>query len=179
MTTRQTRQIELPPMGKPRPRVTRNGGVYYSGGYDKWRQDFRLLFGPVLVGGPLRLTADLYLAAPKTKNRRKLKPAERVDMFGRPCTGKPDIDNALGAIMDALFPDDDTLVVQVVGQKLWADEAWMEITLEACGGQTPHANPDGSSSFVRKIREAGLSDAQVALVAKARRSSCCRCGDDE
>mgnify|MGYP001564062670 CR=1 FL=1 len=86
--------IPLRCMSKARPRVTRKGWTYMPRPYVKWKQDVAAILRSQHVGPPLQgnlsLTAHIDLT-PKG---------------GRP----PDLDNLIGAILDAansiLFHDD-------------------------------------------------------------------------
>lgn len=141
---RISRTIPLPPVGKPRPRVTRYGGVYYPGDYDKWRQDLRRMFGAIDLTGNLRLTLHTYQTPPSTLSGRRLKAAERAALIGRHCRVVPDADNVLGAVMDALFPDGDSHIVEVAACKWWWHHPALVITLEELPAdcRAPEPEPD-------------------------------------
>jgi len=59
---------------------------------------------------------------PNTWNKKK-----RESMCGRPHTQKPDIDNLLKALFDAVF-EDDSHIWQIGGvMKIWGDEGFIKI----------------------------------------------------
>ena len=56
----------------------------------------------------------------------------KADLRGRPCRSKPDIDNIIKALCDALNGvayEDDSQVVKIAAEKIWGDEphVWVEI----------------------------------------------------
>ena len=55
----------------------------------------------------------------------------REEMDGQPHQQKPDLDNLLKALADALWPDDDTHLWDVRARKVWAREGRIEIEWEA------------------------------------------------
>lgn len=118
---RQSKYIPLKAMGKARPRVTRNG-TFMPADYEKWRLDFRRLFGPLDVAGLLRLEITAWRKLPKRTKHES----------GDYCTAGPDTDNVAGAIMDALF-EDDSKVVAIDCVKLWGVEDLIEVVIEEVG----------------------------------------------
>jgi Holliday junction resolvase RusA-like endonuclease len=86
--------------------------------YEKWRQDFRRMFGPVEVDGLIHLHVTAVRKLPK-----------RTDYeIGDFCTAGPDSDNTVGAVMDALFKDD-KCVVSHSCVKIWGHRDYLEVTL--------------------------------------------------
>lgn len=122
MTT-QTRTIPMPAFGKARPRVTRNG-TFMPADYERNRTQLKMMFGPVEVEGLVRLSVTAVRKLPKRTKHR----------VGDYCDAGPDSDNILGAIMDSLFPDDDSHVVSGSWNKIWGVDDCLEIELEAIGG---------------------------------------------
>lgn len=118
--------VDIEPYGKARPRVTQGGQhVYMPPEYEAWREAFAMLFGQFPIPDLVRLTVLAVRPMPKSWSNK-----ERDLMRGRFATPKPDADNILGAVMDALFTDDD-IVVQTVSDKIWGDEAAMDVKIEA------------------------------------------------
>lgn len=74
--------IKLPPMAKARPRVTRRG-TYMPKPYQQWRQKFCALVGrpPKPLAGHLAIAIRIYTKSGKMR---------------------PDLDNVVGAVLDAL-----------------------------------------------------------------------------
>ncbi len=125
--TGQAAVIPLEPFGKARPRVTR-GHTYMPDSYTAARDALRLLFGPVTIEPPWALKVTAVRAMPASWSKRR-----RGEMAGAWCASKPDADNIVGAVMDALF-EDDAAVVEVACRKVWgvAPELRIEIwTVEA------------------------------------------------
>ena len=119
--------IPIEPFGKARPRVTR-GNTYMPHEYTRARDTLRLMFGAVTVEPPWVLKVTAVRAMPASWSKRK-----QAEMAGAWCVSKPDADNIVGAVMDALF-EDDAAVVEVACRKVWgvAPELRIEIwTAEA------------------------------------------------
>ena len=119
MTT-QTAVIPLPPFGKARPRVTRHG-TFMPREYQAARDALRRAFGPVDVPPPWRVTVTAVRAMPASWSKRR-----RGEMAGAWCVSKPDADNIVGAVMDALF-EDDAAVVEVACRKVWGPSPELRI----------------------------------------------------
>lgn len=107
------RRVLMPAFGKARPRVTTNG-TYMPAEYEAQRAQLRAAFGSV-PDGLVHLSVSVVRQMPASWSR-----AERARQRGAYARPKPDIDNILGAVMDALFQDDDR-VVSVFGEKKWGD----------------------------------------------------------
>lgn len=116
----QTKQIPMPAFGKARPRVTRNG-TYMPHAYERQRAQLAMLFGPVEVEGLVRLSVTAVRKLPK---RTKHRP-------GHYCTAGPDGDNIIAAVMDSIFPDNDSHVVTGSWNKVWGEDDMLVIRLEA------------------------------------------------
>lgn len=121
---RQHRVVYMEPFGKARPRVT-GRGTFMPVRYEMRRQMLQAGFGPVRVQGLIKLTVRAIRPMPASWSQ-----ARRARTAGRPAKPSPDIDNIVGAVMDALFPDNDDHVVAIEGSKLWGERAALEITLE-------------------------------------------------
>lgn len=120
MTDYQSAVIPLEPFGKARPRVTR-GNTYMPHEYIRARDNLRLLFGPVTVPPPWSLSVTAVRAMPASWSKRR-----RGEMAGAWCVSKPDADNIVGAVMDALF-EDDAAVVEVACRKVWGTSPELRI----------------------------------------------------
>jgi Holliday junction resolvase RusA-like endonuclease len=107
--------------GKARPRVTRTGHTYMPDEYTRQRDDLRRLFGAVDVAPPWRVRVTVAREMPRSWSKKR-----RAASGGAWCSAKPDIDNIIGAVMDALFPDD-AAVVAIEAVKRWGDEHGMTI----------------------------------------------------
>lgn len=122
--------IPITPMGKPRPRVRRNGWTFMPREYIAWRDDVALAFGDVALNGPLEVVADFLLPMPASWSNRK-----RQRMDGVPHAGaRPDIDNLLGGLMDALLPHGDGRVVAARARKRWAIAGAIRVVVRAAAG---------------------------------------------
>jgi len=94
------------PKAQPRHRTATNGHVYNPNSANAWKEEIRLSFRSCkrpTITGAVRLTVSFHLPKPKS-----MKEEER----NIPHTKKPDTDNLLKALMDALTEE-----------KIWADDA--------------------------------------------------------
>ena len=121
---KQFKMIPLAPFGKARPRVTRNG-TFMPDSYTQAKHTLAMLFGPVEVEGPVKLTVFAYHKMPRSWSKKK-----RREMDGRLRIGKPDADNAIGAVMDSLFPQDDSRVVRLEYASVYSQEDKLDIAIE-------------------------------------------------
>lgn len=108
------------PKGQPRPRAfARNGHVrvYDPGTAEAWKGQIAASLAGYTqrqIPGPVTLDLDFEMPRPKSHRRRdgSLKPDAPIW-----CTSKPDIDNAVKAVLDALTQiglwHDDTQVVML------------------------------------------------------------------
>jgi len=118
--------INMPAFGKKRPRVTKNG-TYMPREYMNKKTLLRFLFGPV-PDGLVRLSVTAVRAMPKSWSNKK-----KEQEHGRYAKPKPDLDNIIGAVMDALFKDDDVVVAFGPCAKIWGDKHQLIIELEPVG----------------------------------------------
>jgi Holliday junction resolvase RusA-like endonuclease len=58
---------------------------------------------------------------------------ERRLMIGEPAKPSPDLDNIVGAVMDALFPRNDDHIVSIEAHKVWGEQGQLQITIEKMG----------------------------------------------
>lgn len=113
------------PVAKARPRMTKSGHVYTpqrTVDYERWVQTlFVKEYGQPRMEGALKLELNLYFPIPKS-TRKKDVPAMRTGEM-RP-TKRPDLDNVLKAVSDALngiaYKDDSQIVAAVV-QKFYGE----------------------------------------------------------
>jgi Holliday junction resolvase RusA-like endonuclease len=93
--------------------------------YRKFRDDVNEL----MKGTPLKeittLRVDFYIPMAKSWSKKK-----RLEMAGTPHQQKPDIDNYIKGLLDAIFRDgDDCKVYEVIARKFWAVEGKIEIII--------------------------------------------------
>ena len=121
------------PQGKGRPRATTIGGharMYTPSktrGYERtiWAS-YREAGGGMLYGN-LQMRIVAVRMIPQSSSAKR-----KADLRGRPCRSKPDIDNIIKVLCDALNGvayEDDSQVVEVSAKKIWGDEphVWVEI----------------------------------------------------
>lgn len=104
------------PKAQPRPRMTANGHVYNPDSANSWKEEIKAAFmgcrRPTITE-PVHLTVRFFMPVPKTLH---IKTKERYT----PHITKPDTDNLLKALMDALTE-----------AGIWKDDAqvfWTEAT---------------------------------------------------
>lgn len=97
------------PKGQPRPKAFSRGGragVYDPGTAEGWKGSVALAAEPhrptTPLDGPLSLILNFHLPRPKSHYRTGKRSAELRDNPPFYHTGKPDVDNAAKAIMDAM-----------------------------------------------------------------------------
>lgn len=107
------------PKAQPRPRMTVHGHVYNPGSADEWKEQVKAAFLPRIrqpISGPVFLQVCFFLPRPK-----RLKGDIPV-----PHISKPDTDNLLKAVMDAMTDvgvwKDDALVFRTEAGKWYAAE---------------------------------------------------------
>ena len=111
--------IPMPAFGKARPRVTQNG-TYMPKAYQQQVEQLRWAFGSV-PAGLVHVSVTAVRQVPKSWSK-----AKQTAAHGRYAKPKPDVDNIVGAVMDALFEDDDR-VISVFCEKIWGDEYALKI----------------------------------------------------
>lgn len=122
----QAATLPLAPFGKARPRVTVKG-TYMPAAYEQARHALRTLFGSVVVRPPWRVRVTAIHKMPASWSKKK-----RAESNGKWCTSKPDIDNCIGGVMDAIF-DEDAAVVSVAGLKRWGEQAALKVEIWTAG----------------------------------------------
>ena len=117
--------IPMRPFGKARPRVTANG-TFMPKGYMKSKRELSLLYGVVDEFDCIRLSVVAIRKIPR--NGRS---GGDIVTFNQYCKVKPDLDNIVGAVMDTLFPESDSQVVEFgTCKKLWGDSDAIVIKVE-------------------------------------------------
>jgi len=109
------------PKPQPRPRVTSRGHAYNPDSADAWKEEVKFAFlscrRPTITG-PVRLQVSFFLPRPK-----KLKAEEAGNIHH---IKKPDTDNLLKAVMDAMTDvgvwNDDSQVYRSEAGKYYARE---------------------------------------------------------
>lgn len=118
--------VEGEPQGKARPRFSRRSGTVYTPAktakYEKEIRDSFLAAGGKLIpeGSYVLVTIDAYFEIPKSYTKRKRLACERN--INRP-DKKPDIDNVLKVVLDALNKvayADDKQVIGIVCRKWYS-----------------------------------------------------------
>ena len=119
------------PKAQPRPQVLRNGCVYTPHSADAWKAGIKAAFLAVrkpTITGPVRLTVRFSMPVPK-----KIK----VGGLPVPHIARPDTDNLLKAVMDAMTAKDckvwtdDALVFETVAGKYYTGkQTGAQITVE-------------------------------------------------
>lgn len=125
--------LAMKPTSKPRPRATARGGIariYMPAPYKKWLAQFETAFyaeDVELPEGPLALHIIFNVGMAKSWSARK-----KREHRGQPhLNERLDIDNAAGAVMDAILPKSrggDGRVYAVHALKYWADEDSIKVS---------------------------------------------------
>lgn len=126
--------LDLPVVGKARPRATvrksGHAGTYNPGPYRKWLKDAARLVaslwdrGEPWGGHGDPLLVDVVAVLPRPKRKPAGVPSTLWRTGGRvPATRAPDVDNAAGAVLDALTHAgvlaDDRYVTNLVARMWW------------------------------------------------------------
>jgi len=121
------------PEGKGRPRATTINGharMYTPAKTECYERRIWASYresGGGMMHGDLQMTIVAVRKIPESLSGKK-----KADLRGRPCRSKPDIDNIIKVLCDALNGvayQDDSQVVAVTAEKRWGDEphVWVEI----------------------------------------------------
>lgn len=118
------------PKAQPRPRMAADGKVYNPHSANAWKEEIKAAFflcrKPTLTG-PVCLRVTFYLPMPK---KMKVDEGRAV-----PHTVKPDTDNLLKAVMDAMTTvkvwTDDALVYRIEAGKYYGEKTGAQIIVEA------------------------------------------------
>lgn len=127
--------VSIRPKPKPRPRVAIRGRfphIYMPGTYRKWQDELRRGVGQAFSKiGPGKLAVHIVMMMKVAASMSKPK---RAKLLGKHCAARTvDVDNGLGAVMDALFPDGDERIVIAHVEKYWADEDALIIGIKEIG----------------------------------------------
>lgn len=128
-------RVDGEPVGKGRPRFSRQGGfvkTYTPAKTAKWETVVRECAVQAMgmsepLDGPLALSVKVWKGIPASWSKKKQKDAELNEI--RPI-GKPDIDNYVKAIMDAgngVLWKDDSQIVELHGIKAYSKYPCVEI----------------------------------------------------
>ena len=131
-------QAALVPMaghGKARPRVTVKG-TYMPAEYSRARDVLRQAFGSVTLRLPVAMKVTVARRIPPSWSKRK-----QVAALWTVCLTKPDSDNLLGWVMDALLEEDAAVpVVECI--KVWGPRDLVKVEIwEVCADEaaiSPH-----------------------------------------
>ena len=102
------------PKAQPRPRMTKTGHVYTPDSAKEWKETIQaefLMRKKEIIDQPVKLTVCFFFLTPKSKKSER-------DMF--PHTVKPDADNLLKAVMDAMSAQEHR---QLTAASVWTDDA--------------------------------------------------------
>lgn len=120
--------VDGPPVGKGRPRVTKNG-TYTPKKTKQYEKNVRACYDGPFFTGPLSITITAYFQIQKSGSKQlKL---DKVKGLIRP-TIKPDYDNIGKAICDSLNEiawKDDSQIVEAIIRKYYSDTARVEIEI--------------------------------------------------
>ena len=128
------------PFGKERPRAKLVGSriiMYTPKKTIDYEEFVRRCFaeaGGKMISGPVRLSLSMYFAMPQSWSKKKLR-----EMAYTGCEKKPDIDNVIKIIGDALNGvayKDDSSIVSVAATKQWAAEGCVVVSLESADEPT-------------------------------------------
>lgn len=104
--------VMIEPRACPRPRVTRGGGVYYPKKYQEWVKEAASLLSQIqLPEPPLHMEIVFIFHRPLRLPRY----GERVIHDKR-----PDLDNCVKSLLDAMPIDDDKIISSIYAQKFYA-----------------------------------------------------------
>jgi Holliday junction resolvase RusA-like endonuclease len=117
------------PKAQPRPRMTASGHVYNPDSANAWKEIVRTAFAAFHkppITNPIRLRVSFFLPRP-----RAMKKGTAV-----PHVKKPDVDNLLKALMDAMttagvWKDDALVYVTEAGKWYAADKTGARIIVES------------------------------------------------
>ena len=96
------------PKAQPRPRMTRTGHVFTSPSADMWKASIAMCgasLSGMMIDKPVSLSVDMTFPPPKHGHKHRLQLLH---------TSRPDVDNLLKAIMDAM-----------TGMQIWLDDSFV------------------------------------------------------
>jgi Holliday junction resolvase RusA-like endonuclease len=118
--------FKIKPKAKARPRVT-SRGTFMPKDYTDYKRELAVL--AAIKGFKLdeeSLNIRFYFEPPKSMNKKVLKKHERESLLGTYHKAKPDLDNLVGAVMDALLSDDSS-IASITAQKFYGRENGVSI----------------------------------------------------
>lgn len=109
--------VQINPVACPRPRVTKSGRVYYPKKYRDWIKEMKVHLSQMTLpeGVPIHIDVVFVFHRPQRLPRY----GDRVIHHKR-----PDLDNCVKALLDALPLKDDCVVFSITAKKYYA--AWNE-----------------------------------------------------
>lgn len=123
--------VEGDPVGKGRPRFTKTGRAYTPKRTKEYEARVRQAYidscGPYFGDEEVSIIIAAYFEMPKSWPKKKRRALE-----GKYCTKKPDTDNLIKGVLDALLGaayEDDKQVVVCIGMKRWAEEGYMHVDI--------------------------------------------------
>jgi Holliday junction resolvase RusA-like endonuclease len=128
----RTFTVNINPVAKARPRMGKYG-VYTPkktaayelailAGYRKEN------IGKNPIDKPIKVSINCGIKMPKSWSKKK-----KAEMWGNPHTSKPDIDNLVKAVLDALNGVafcDDSQIYEITSRKIWCDEPYVYFNME-------------------------------------------------
>ena len=123
-------------IGKGRPRFTRSGRTYTPKKTLDYEREIKIAYTSkytYLSKRSLRIKICAYLEV--TKSHSKVK-KQKMLANELQCTKKPDADNIVKVVLDALNKvayQDDTQVVELVAIKRWSNESRLKVIIEEIG----------------------------------------------
>lgn len=130
-------RFEIPrePVGKARPRYTRNGKPYTPSKTSNYESVVKACFiraygKRVAIDGPVKISIDARCPIPKSWPKWKKQDAETGKLLP---TVKPDVDNIAKIILDALNGiafEDDKNVTSLQIDKCYSNEPGVTVTIE-------------------------------------------------
>lgn len=123
------------PVGKGRPRFTRNGHTYTPEATREYEKEVRLTFMSCYPKGialedPVRAEVVAFFAIPKSYSKKKKQACLNNEI---PVQNKPDCDNIAKIILDSLNGYayiDDKQVIELHVVKMWSDMPRVEVYIE-------------------------------------------------
>jgi len=125
--------VEGDPVGKGRPRFTKQGMAYtpkrskeYEG---RVNRAYKNSGGPHFGDQPVLVVITAFFQMPASWSQKK-----RKQLDGTYCTKKPDTDNVIKSILDGILGtayEDDKQVVVCVGAKYWAEHGRVTVEISS------------------------------------------------
>jgi len=127
--------IETLPIPKGRPRFTRSGHSYTPKRTKDYEKIIKTIAQEHVSKGdcftmPVQVNANFHFQVPKSYSQSK-----RNDCLNGVLLPKPDLDNLLKSLLDALNGicfQDDTLVQKIRASKRYADKNFIEVEIKKC-----------------------------------------------